>query len=89
LRPARIAHTVGNEASNVRFPLLLPPLAALAALATLLLPAFRSPPPAAAQALPQRGALPPAWINGTSCASEPVFQVHAYNPNTFILRQSL
>lgn len=31
----------------------------------------------------------PVWINGTQCATEPKIQVHAYDANTYILRQSL
>ncbi len=35
------------------------------------------------------GTFPEAWINGADCRSEPAIQVHQYNDNTFILRQSL
>ena len=35
------------------------------------------------------GVFPETWINGESCAAEPVIQVHQYNANTYILRQSL
>ena len=35
------------------------------------------------------GVFPEMWINGESCASEPVIQVHQYNADLFILRQSL
>ena len=31
----------------------------------------------------------PTWINGENCATEPKIQVHAYDANTFILRQSM
>jgi glyoxylase-like metal-dependent hydrolase (beta-lactamase superfamily II) len=34
------------------------------------------------------GSLPERWLSGTNCDSEPDFQVHAYNENTFIIRQS-
>jgi glyoxylase-like metal-dependent hydrolase (beta-lactamase superfamily II) len=36
------------------------------------------------------GVLPAQWIaGGPDCGSEPAIQVHAYDPDTFILRQSL
>jgi glyoxylase-like metal-dependent hydrolase (beta-lactamase superfamily II) len=36
------------------------------------------------------GVLPEHWIaGGPDCGSEPAIQVHAYDPDTFILRQSL
>lgn len=35
------------------------------------------------------GELPAAWNDGTACASEPEIQIHQYDPNTVILRQSL
>jgi glyoxylase-like metal-dependent hydrolase (beta-lactamase superfamily II) len=35
------------------------------------------------------GTFPLAWIDGTDCGSEPMIQVHAYNADTYILRQSL
>jgi glyoxylase-like metal-dependent hydrolase (beta-lactamase superfamily II) len=35
------------------------------------------------------GTFPDMWINGGDCGSEPVIQVHAYNDDMFILRQSL
>src|SRR4051794_20637228 len=31
----------------------------------------------------------PEWNHGANCALEPAIQVHKYNDNTFILRQSL
>lgn len=31
----------------------------------------------------------PTWINGGNCATEPKIQVHAYDANTYILRQSM
>jgi hydroxyacylglutathione hydrolase len=37
----------------------------------------------------QAGTLPQHWIDGTGCNSEPPIQVHAYNKDLFILRQSL
>ena len=38
---------------------------------------------------PEPGTFPATWINGTDCANEPNFQVHAYNSDFYILRQSL
>lgn len=38
---------------------------------------------------PEPGTFPSAWIDGTQCASEPKIQVHAYNEDFYILRQSL
>jgi hypothetical protein len=35
------------------------------------------------------GASFPTWINGENCATEPKIQVHAYDANTYILRQSM
>lgn len=35
------------------------------------------------------GSLPAHWINGTDCNAEPLLQVHTYNEDLFILRQSL
>ncbi|MCA9705666.1 MAG: MBL fold metallo-hydrolase [Myxococcales bacterium] len=35
------------------------------------------------------GVFPAAWIDGTDCGAEPPIQVHAYDDDTFILRQSL
>ncbi|MHC4428746.1 MAG: MBL fold metallo-hydrolase, partial [Planctomycetota bacterium] len=35
------------------------------------------------------GTFPALWINGGSCATEPEIQVHAYDADTYILRQSL
>ncbi len=38
----------------------------------------------------QAGVMPDRWIaGGPDCGSEPAIQVHAYDPDTFILRQSL
>lgn len=34
------------------------------------------------------GAFPDHWIDGTECDAEPDFQVHAYNEDFFIIRQS-
>jgi glyoxylase-like metal-dependent hydrolase (beta-lactamase superfamily II) len=36
----------------------------------------------------ERGVLPISWITGASCPETPVFRVHEYNPDLFILRQS-
>jgi len=48
------------------------------------------PPAAAAQAPAQPGTFPATWISGgAACATEPPFQVHAYNADFYILRQSL
>ncbi|MFG0318128.1 MAG: MBL fold metallo-hydrolase [Planctomycetota bacterium JB042] len=38
---------------------------------------------------PEPGTFPAQWIDGTQCASEPKIQVHAYNDDFYILRQSL
>ncbi len=35
------------------------------------------------------GTFPDAWNHGASCANEPAIQIHAYDKDTFILRQSL
>jgi hydroxyacylglutathione hydrolase len=35
------------------------------------------------------GSFPNRWINGTDCTTEPKIQVHSYNENLYILRQSL
>ncbi len=37
----------------------------------------------------EAGGFPEQWINGVSCPAEPSIQVHAYNPDLYILRQSL
>lgn len=38
----------------------------------------------------QPGTFPATWIHGgPACGTEPAFQVHAYNPDFYILRQSL
>lgn len=34
------------------------------------------------------GTFPDTWIHGADCANDPPIQVHAYNENLFILRQS-
>ena len=34
------------------------------------------------------GTFPDDWIDGTDCENEPPFQVHAYNDDFYILRQS-
>ena len=39
--------------------------------------------------LPAPAASFPTWINGANCATEPKIQVHAYDANTYILRQSM
>lgn len=41
-----------------------------------------TPPP------PPVGSFPADWINGSACATDPKIQVHQYDENTFILRQS-
>lgn len=38
---------------------------------------------------PEWGTFPDEWIWGGSCATDPKWQVHAYNPDFFILRQSV
>jgi glyoxylase-like metal-dependent hydrolase (beta-lactamase superfamily II) len=47
--------------------------------------ALRATMPAA----PVPGTFPADWINGSDCAGDPPIQVHAYDSNTFILRQSM
>ena len=37
----------------------------------------------------EKGQLPAAWNSGVDCATEPELQVHEYNEDTFILRQSI
>jgi len=37
----------------------------------------------------EAGGFAPKWIDGTACGTDPVIQVHAYNDDFFILRQSL
>jgi glyoxylase-like metal-dependent hydrolase (beta-lactamase superfamily II) len=39
--------------------------------------------------LPVIGTFPADWINGSDCANDPLIQVHAYDANTYILRQSM
>jgi hypothetical protein len=34
------------------------------------------------------GTFPDTWIHGADCVNDPKTQVHAYDPNTYILRQS-
>lgn len=34
------------------------------------------------------GTFPESWIHGADCANDPPIQVHAYNENLYILRQS-
>lgn len=43
--------------------------------------AAQSPPP-------EPGTFPTTWIHGADCSSDPQIQVHAYNDNLYILRQS-
>lgn len=31
----------------------------------------------------------PTWINGADCGTEPKFQIHQFDPDTYILRQSM
>lgn len=38
---------------------------------------------------PEPGTFPAAWIDGTQCGTEPKIQVHQYNPDFYILRESL
>jgi hydroxyacylglutathione hydrolase len=44
-------------------------------------------PPSSAEHI-ERGALPSSWVTGASCPETPVFRVHEYNADFFILRQS-
>lgn len=39
-------------------------------------------------AIPEAGVLPDGWIDGTNCGEEVDIQVHAYNEDFYILRQS-
>jgi len=43
---------------------------------------------AASPSPPDPGTLPEAWLAGVSCETEPVIQVHAYNEDLYVLRQS-
>ena len=36
----------------------------------------------------EHGTLPSSWVTGASCPEMPVFRVHQYNPDLFVLRQS-
>ena len=46
-------------------------------------------PPQPASAFVEPGVLPKSWMSGgPKCMEQPSFQVHEYNPNFFILRQS-
>jgi len=46
-------------------------------------------PPQPLSAFVEPGVLPKAWMSGgPKCMEQPSFQVHEYNPNFFILRQS-
>lgn len=71
------------------------------AFSLLLLGAWRSAPPATLTATStsisalksanpplEPGSFPRRWINGVDCGIEPNVQVHAYNQNLFILRES-
>lgn len=44
--------------------------------------------PGAFQVLPEPGTFPDKWIDGTDCAAHPDGQVHAYNDDFYIIRQS-
>ena len=46
------------------------------------------PVPSSVAANIERGTLPSSWITGASCPETPVFRVHEYNADFFILRQS-
>jgi len=53
---------------------------------------FLAPPAQQAAPRPRAiefGTLPDAWIAGANCTTEPQFQVHAYNPDFYIVRQSI
>jgi glyoxylase-like metal-dependent hydrolase (beta-lactamase superfamily II) len=43
--------------------------------------------PSSAEQL-ERGTLPASWVTAASCPETPVFRVHEYNPDFFVLRQS-
>jgi glyoxylase-like metal-dependent hydrolase (beta-lactamase superfamily II) len=46
-------------------------------------------PPQPASAFVEPGVLPKSWMTGgPKCMEQPSFQVHEYNPNFFILRES-
>jgi glyoxylase-like metal-dependent hydrolase (beta-lactamase superfamily II) len=51
--------------------------------------AAQAAPPQPPSAFVEPGVLPKAWMSGgPNCMEQPAFQVHEYNPNFFILRQS-
>jgi hydroxyacylglutathione hydrolase len=50
---------------------------------TLVMQAAQPEPPGV-----ESGGLPASWATGASCPETPVFRVHEYNPDFFILRQS-
>lgn len=53
------------------------------------LPIDPAVPPGAIQCRPDALAFPAQWNFGANCAAEPSVQVHRYDADTFILRQSL
>lgn len=67
---------------------LLLALAAAAALPLVVAPNRAVAPPSIAAAPESSGTFPTSWINGVDCATEPDYQVHRYNRDTYILRQS-
>mgnify|MGYP005709373735 CR=1 FL=1 len=71
---------------------ILLPVSFVAALASLALLQGADVPgpadPAAFSRRPEPGSFPDQWINGVDCGTEPIAQVHAYNDDFYIIRQS-
>lgn len=75
---------------------MLPTQIPLVFLASVALTSFAQIPAQQSTARPQqsvrpleKGTFPTSWIHGGDCANDPLIQVHAYNANTYILRQSM
>lgn len=64
------------------------PLAFLALVGSALLAPAAPLRPAAAPAPAAPGDFPAQWIHGADCGNEPEFQVHAYDEDLYILRQT-
>lgn len=62
---------------------------ALATTLALFAPQVQGVRPGTATQEIEFGTFPDTWINGTNCGTEPNFQVHAYNPDFYIVRQSV
>ena len=59
---------------------------ACASLSSTVAPRSSPPEPLAPVATPGQF---PTWINGADCATEPKIQIYGYDPDTYILRQSM